>query len=58
MIAKHDDTNKEEHRVTISLTVLEALLFLADQPTVCRELRRLTRVSLAGCDQRPKDIAP
>ena len=54
MKIEHTEVCQEEHRVTISLTALEARLLLDDQPTVRREMRRGIRARLSGCDHAPK----
>ena len=53
-IAHDDTTTREEHRVVITLTALEARLYLDDQLTVRREMRRGVRTALHGCDHAPK----
>jgi hypothetical protein len=49
-----DDGPEPEHRVTLSMTALEAALYLRDQPVVHAEVRARIRKALNGCDQVPK----
>ena len=49
-----DVVHFHEHRIVLDMTALEAQLFLDDQPTVRREVRRRLRSLVVGCDHAPK----
>lgn len=54
MKSEHLEHADGEHRVVVSMTALEAVLFLRDQPVVTREVRRRIRKALTGCDDLPR----
>lgn len=51
-IKAHVTTDEVEHRVLVSMTTLEAELWLRRQPLVTAEARRRIAAALSGCDQR------
>ena len=52
MIVEHIVGVPNEHRIVVSMTMMEADLFLRQQPTLMRALREYVLGEVNGCEQR------